>query len=240
MDKIAFLSDCHLSAKRPHIVRQFAQCMRTFESSGVIAVYILGDMFDTWIGDDDPAYSLEPALEALKSLSKKIPVYFLRGNRDFLVAETTFKQRTGCSLLPDITVIQHGVRIVLLHGEQICTRDRGYQIYRSIARHPLTTYLISQLSLGIRLRIAKALAASSSRSKQRKTLKTMDVVQNEVEHLLQKNRASILIHGHTHRPGVHDFKIGERCFRRFVLGAWLTSGQYLVLNKGGDFSVQQV
>ena len=241
MNKIIFLSDCHLSAKRPHIVEKFTQCIRSFETGSVATVYILGDMFDSWIGDDDPAYSLEPSLEALKSLAKKIPVYFLRGNRDFLVAKSTFKQRTGCTVLPDTVAIQHnGMRIVLLHGEQICTRDRSYQIYRSIIRHPFVIYIASKLSLGIRARIAKALATMSSKSKLRKTEKTMDIVQNEVERLLQKNRASVLIHGHTHRPGVHQFKIGGHCFRRFVLGDWLTSSQYLVLSEDGEFSVQQV
>lgn len=214
---VLFASDVHLSASRPARVAAFEQflagpCQRATH------LYLLGDVFDAWLGDDDtrdPHPRIEAALARLTACG--VNVGFAHGNHDFLVGEA-FMQRTGCTLLPQPTTIQvHGVRALLLHGDQLCTRDRAYQQWRTHFTNPDNQQQFLALPFEHRLARASALKLESSQHKALKAEDIMDVTPAAVSDLLDRHGATCLIHGHTHRPDRHELGGGRV---RLVLGDW--------------------
>jgi UDP-2,3-diacylglucosamine hydrolase len=226
MPQTLFVSDLHLDQKRPHIIAAF--CRFLHECSSADALYILGDLFECWIGDDDPAIGLEPAINAIRELSNSgVPVYFIHGNRDFLIGKR-FAKQTQCKILAEETVLDlYGTPTLIMHGDTLCTDDIAYQKYRAKARNPWIQKPLLMLSVQRRLKIAEGLRNKSKSATQKKPEYIMDVNQLTVEQVMQKHNVNHLIHGHTHRPAEHEFNLGGNSYRRIVLGDWYEHGSVL-------------
>lgn len=233
---IAFISDLHLSPQRPATLQLFDDFMR---QSGKLLheIYILGDLFDYWIGDDAAQQLGYGAVEeTLKStVEQDTRIYFMRGNRDFLVGDA-FAARTGISLLEDGTVIDlDGEKILLMHGDLLCTDDIEYQKMREQFHAPGWQADFLGLSLDERLAEAQRIRELSNDAKQEKAEDIMDVNPQAVENTLREAGVSTLIHGHTHRPYVHSLDIDGQEARRYVLGDWGPDRSVLYYNQGKFF-----
>ena len=226
MPKTLFVSDLHLDNKRPHIVAAFCRFLN--EISDTDALYILGDLFEFWIGDDDPALGLKPVIETLSKLSTSgVPIYFIHGNRDFLIGKT-FASNTNCKILPEETIIDlYGTPTLIMHGDTLCTDDIAYQKYRAKARNKWIQKTLLMLSVKQRLKIAERLRDKSISAIQGKRPEIMDVNQKAVEQLMQTHNVQHLIHGHTHRPAIHNFTVNNNDYKRIVLGDWYEQGSVL-------------
>jgi UDP-2,3-diacylglucosamine hydrolase len=222
-----FISDLHLDASQPGIAAQFLQLLNNTDSS-VDALYVLGDLFEAWIGDDDNNPFHQQIIHALKAATDRgLPIYFLPGNRDFLIGEK-FLRETGCQLLADETLIDlYHTPVLLMHGDTLCTRDTAYLRSRKILRHPFTRKLFLLLPLMIRKKIADNMRAASMKHTSSATTDIMDVTKEAVDAVLKKHQAHFLIHGHTHIPGTHHSTIGDQPVVRMVLPAWHTKGSVL-------------
>lgn len=222
-----FISDLHLDPARPHIT---AACFEFLKSNahGTDAIYILGDLFELWIGDDDDDPFAAACVAALRAATRHTPIFLLHGNRDFLLS-TEFAERTGVRLLPDPTVINlYGKATVLTHGDALCTADRAYQALRAMVRSPL--WQRDQLAKPIDARRAfgAALRAQSQAANANKAEYIMDVDEHAVRAILLSHNVRRIIHGHTHRPGVHRLQVAEDTVaERCVLGDWSTYGWLL-------------
>lgn len=226
-----FISDLHLSSKRPETSELFLRFLKE-EAKNIDALYILGDFFEVWIGDDTPNVHDNQMIEALREFSKTCPVYFMCGNRDFLISRD-FERKSGATLLPDPSVIElYGKPIVLAHGDALCSLDARYQRFRKFVRHPWVKKLFLKLPLSIRHHIANAIRHSSSRPKSKSTTTKkqwqFDVALKDVYQALRKFHSHVLIHGHTHVPKIHDFILNDQPAKRIVLGEWTNTGSVLV------------
>ena len=236
MTQTLFVSDLHLDQKRPHIIAAFCNFLdKLKDNSGTDALYILGDLFEYWIGDDDPAIGLESVIDSIRQLRKaSIPVYFIHGNRDFLIGKG-FAKQTHCNILQEETVIDlYGTPTLIMHGDTLCTDDIAYQKYRAKARNPFIQKPLLMLSVKQRLKIAERLRNKSKSATQEKTEEIMDVNQQTVEQVMQKHNVRCLIHGHTHRPAEHKFTLNGTTYKRFVLGDWYEQGSVLYCNQDGN------
>jgi len=228
-----FISDLHLDAARPEIGDELIRFL-TKEACKADALFILGDLFESWIGDDHP----EPAYHAVKLALGKCgkagtPVYLMHGNRDFMLSET-FAAETGCTLLPDPTRIDlYGTPTLLMHGDSLCTDDDEYQQIRARVRDPAWQQQARTLAVDKRLEIAAQARELSAQAKQGKQETIMDVNQDEVLRVIEEHQVDLLIHGHTHRPGSHSLDAGKRKVTRIVLGDWYTTGSVLVADARG-------
>ena len=228
-----FVSDLHLHPSRPAII----ECFLTFlqqQHGQTEALYILGDLFETWIGDDHPEPVYQPVKSALKAFSDAgTPVYLMHGNRDFLLSEQ-FAAETGCSLLPDPTRIElYGTRTVLMHGDSLCSDDSEYQRLRSRLRDPAWQQDILGRPVEQRLQMAQLARELSAQSKQGKDETIMDANQDAIRRAVEENHADLLIHGHTHRPGIHTFINNDKEITRIVLGDWYETGSVLAIDPRG-------
>jgi len=228
-----FISDLHLHPSRPAII----ECFLTFlkkQQSRAEALYILGDLFETWIGDDHPEAVYQPVKSALKAFSNAgTPVYLMHGNRDFLLG-AQFATETGCSLLPDPSRIDlYGTTTVLMHGDSLCSDDKDYQHFRRKVRDPAWQQHIIGLPVEQRLQMARQALELSAQSKQGKDETIMDANQDAVRRTVEENQADLLIHGHTHRPGIHSFRNNGREITRIVLGDWYETGSVLAIDPQG-------
>ena len=198
------------------------------------ALYILGDLFEAWIGDDHP----EPAYQTVKTAIRRCgdagtPVYLMHGNRDFMIGKQ-FIEETGCTLLTDPTRLDlYGIPTLLMHGDTLCTDDREYQALRSKVRDPDWQQQAGRLPVDERLALAQQARELSTLSKQGKEEYIMDVNQEEVRRVAEQHRVSLIIHGHTHRPGTHTFHADNSKVTRIVLGDWYQTGSVLVVDKQG-------
>lgn len=231
-----FISDIHLSGHDSALQNLFLDFLQgpALEAE---KLFILGDLFDVWVGDDlDPPFHEQICL-ALKQLSDKgIPLYFMAGNRDFLL-EKQFLRKANIQKLSDPTMIDlYGKRTLLTHGDKLCTQDVAYQRYRRIAQHPLTRFLFLKLPKSIRTNIARKLRLKSQHYQKHQTLTILDVTQEAVDKMILRFSADQLIHGHVHRPKFHDFKIQGKSLKRFVLGDWHTSAS-LIISTPTDISL---
>lgn len=225
---IFFISDLHLDENRPDITAIFRKLL-THEVRRAKALYILGDFFESWIGDDDNSEFNQLVERELSLLTRTgFPVYIMHGNRDFLIGKA-FLKRTGCKLLSDEHVVTIGdKRILLMHGDTLCTQDIPYQAFRKKSRN----WFFQKLFLVKSLEKRRAIAANI-RNKSRSYTSTaaesiMDVTQAEVERVMNKHQVQILIHGHTHRPNVHEFQLNHLPAKRFVLAPWHEHGSVLI------------
>lgn len=221
--RILFISDLHLYSKRPDLIRALLVFLEQ-KAAHADQLYILGDLFEAWIGDDCITPDIEPVIAALKHLSDAgTAVFFQHGNRDFLVGKR-FSELTGATLLADSHLLElPSGKALLMHGDQLCTDDIEYQQLRTLVRNPAWQADILSKSVDERLLLAKQLRDGSKTSTQNKSMDIMDVNADTVSSALQQADATILIHGHTHRPAIHTLD-GDK--RRIVLGDWDSLGWY--------------
>jgi UDP-2,3-diacylglucosamine hydrolase len=223
-----FVSDLHLSAQRPVMVAAFSRLLRT-EARTATQLYILGDLFDYWIGDDDLADPLHAAVAAeLTALTASgCESYFMPGNRDFLLG-SRFAQAAGLSILPDPTRVELAGRpTLLLHGDTLCLDDIDYLAFRAQVHDPAWQRQFLSQPLEQRRAAALQLRADSASSQQHKSAEIMDVAPRAVEQAFREYRCTRIIHGHTHRPARHEYRVdGELC-ERWVLADWYQRGSYL-------------
>jgi UDP-2,3-diacylglucosamine hydrolase len=231
---ILFISDLHLSLEKPEITRRFLDFLAN-RATKAQAVYILGDLFDAWIGDDDFTPPNNKIRAQLKQLTDSgTQVYLQQGNRDFLL-NTRFAQDTGISLLPDYTVIDlYGTPTLLTHGDLLCSDDLAYQAFRVKSRSPEWQQNVLTKPLLLRLLAARWYRLRSFFHKRKKSQDIMDVNQDTVTKIMHQYGTLRLIHGHTHRPAIHDFEINGKTAQRFVLAAWTKeAGDVLCWNNAG-------
>ncbi|HEI8867475.1 TPA: UDP-2,3-diacylglucosamine diphosphatase [Serratia odorifera] len=219
-----FIADLHLCAQEPAITAGFLRFLQQ-EAVQADALYILGDLFEAWIGDDDPEPLHAEIAAALKALQQAgVPCYFIHGNRDFLLGKR-FANASGMTLLPEQQVLElYGRRILILHGDTLCTDDQPYQKFRRRVHNPLIQKLFLAMPLRWRLKIAANMRARSQQSNQHKSLDIMDVNPQAVEQAMVQHRVRWMIHGHTHRPAVHSLQLANGEAQRVVLGAWHHQG----------------
>lgn len=225
-----FISDLHLDSSRPEITQlflAFLQRARTAE-----ALYILGDLFEAWIGDDDDSDVALSVRQGLRGLTDHgTPVYLMHGNRDFLLG-TAFEQDTGAMLLADPTVIDlYGQPTLLMHGDLLCTDDHAYQQFRVQVHDPAWQQAVLSKPLSERRQLAVSLRGESQQANADKQTELMDVNQTAVEAAMRGHGVRRLIHGHTHRPGVHDFELDGLAVQRIVLGDWYDQGSMLYCDR---------
>jgi UDP-2,3-diacylglucosamine hydrolase len=225
--KTLLISDLHLDPSAPGIARQFVDFLRG-EARAARALYILGDLFEAWLGDDDPDPAARAIVAELRALhDARVPTYFMHGNRDFLIG-ARFAAETGCTLLEDGTVVDlHGERVLLMHGDALCTADTSYQRLRRILRNPLTLFMLRHLGLESRRKLGRKLRTGSQMHVGATAAAIMDVTPSEVVDSLRHARVNTLVHGHTHRPAIHSLEVDGRPARRIVLGDWYTQGSVL-------------
>lgn len=225
---ILLISDLHLHEQRPDIYRAF---FRFLEEKAVQAdaLYILGDFFEVWIGDDAMTNFQRDVAAALKRLADRgTRIYLMHGNRDFLIGRE-FCRQAGCSLLNDPALLErNGERILLMHGDSLCTDDREYQRMKRLLRNPLSLFILRNLPLKTRRKLAGDLRTQSQNRTRMKAADITDVNDTAVERAMQRFGVRTLIHGHTHRPAIHQLPQG----RRVVLGDWDSKGWYVQLEKG--------
>ena len=236
---IAFISDLHLTPQHVDSTAWFAQFMSTAKGH-FSQIYILGDLFEYWVGDDAAdAIGQKSVLKLIQQVSDTgVELYFIHGNRDFLVGQQ-FESETGCQILPDPSVITLGDEQVLLsHGDILCTDDVGHQSKRAQMTTSKWKFAFLDKPIDERIDTAMNMRQTSEKNKQQKSMEIMDVNQASVEALMQKHQVLTLIHGHTHRPAVHDFTIEGKPARRFVLGDWYTQKSMLIY-ENGSFALRQ-
>jgi UDP-2,3-diacylglucosamine hydrolase len=234
---VLFVSDLHLAEERPQAAAAFRDFLRG-PAREASAVYILGDLFEYWIGDDEPAAFNRGILDALaETADAGTALHFLHGNRDFLVGRRAAR-RSRLHLLTDPTLVElFGVPTLLMHGDTLCTDDIAYQTARARWRRPAVIAAFLALPLFARRRIAQRLRDVSERTKAGASPTIMDVNVGAVEQALRIHGYPRLIHGHTHRPATHVHHVdGQRC-ERIVLGDWYESGSYLRVDSGGTAMV---
>jgi UDP-2,3-diacylglucosamine hydrolase len=215
-----FISDLHLDTTRPQNIHAFLRFLQV-EARSATALYILGDLFEAWVGDDDDDPGWTPVMDALAALSASgTACHVMHGNRDFLIGER-FAQRTGARLLPDHEVVNlWGQRVLLMHGDLLCTDDTTYMESRTTLRDPAWQQAFLARPLDERRAIAKAVRERSRTETAAKPEDIMDVNQKTVATTMREHDVHMLLHGHTHRPQVHHFELGGDAATRIVLGAW--------------------
>ena len=228
-----FISDLHLEADRPDIAAQFLEFLEA-EARDAEALYILGDLFEAWVGDDDPNPHYAECKQAIRALADSgVPVFFMHGNRDFLIGEG-FATDTGASILADPTLLDlFGTSVLLSHGDALCTDDIEYQQVRVMTRDPDWQAMMLARPLDERIAIARQAREESTARGQAVDMAIMDVNQGAVEQALRDSGADILLHGHTHRPNVHEIDLGDRFAKRIVLGDWYEQGSYVRWDDNG-------
>lgn len=215
-----FISDLHLDSARPAITDLLLNFLEQ-PARQAEALYILGDLFEAWIGDDDAAEPGQTVAAALRALTDSgVPAYFLHGNRDFLLG-ARFAAASGIQLLPESVIIQlAGNPVLLLHGDTLCIDDVEYQAFRAQVRHPAWQAQILALPLAQRRALAGQLRETSRQAAQQKAADITDVNPAEVERVMRAQGVQHLIHGHTHRPAIHEWLLDGQPARRAVLGDW--------------------
>ncbi|MBN1240332.1 MAG: UDP-2,3-diacylglucosamine diphosphatase [Gammaproteobacteria bacterium] len=230
---LLFTSDLHLEGSRPETTERFVEFVRE-RARHADALYILGDLFEAWIGDDDTDPRLKPVIEALKSLHRAgVPCAIMHGNRDFLIGRR-FAAATGCRLLGDYeTIDAFGQRVLLTHGDLLCTDDSRYQSLRAMLRDPDWQRDFLGKPLGERRTVAEELRGVSRSETASKPEDIMDVNPAAVEAAMRRFDVRHLLHGHTHRPAVHDLTVEGGAAKRIVLGAWHQQGWFVRWDEHG-------
>lgn len=219
-----FIADLHLHPEEPAITAGFLRFLRG-EARSADALYILGDLFEAWIGDDDPQPLHQQIAHEIRALVESgVPCYFIHGNRDFLLGKR-FARESGMLLLPEEQRLElYGRPVLILHGDTLCTDDAGYQAFRAKVHQPWLQTLFLALPLFIRHRIAAKMRDGSKIANSDKSMEIMDVNPQAVVAAMEKHHVQWLIHGHTHRPAVHALTANDQPAFRVVLGAWHSEG----------------
>ena len=226
---VLFISDLHLAPERPEVTRAFLSFLSE-PAREASALYILGDLFEAWIGDDDPSDLAAQVQDALGQLSSSgVGLFVQHGNRDFLLGKR-FARRCGATLIDDEHIVDYrGQRALLVHGDTLCTDDLDYQRFRRKARNPLYKWCLRHLPLKRRQKLAAEWRAKSMAANSNKASEIMDVNGDAVVEVMARHSVNLLIHGHTHRPNRHQLDNGER----IVLGDWHDLGWVLEMDSDG-------
>ena len=231
---VVFASDVHLAPERPDISKRFFSFLEK-QAGRVDALYLLGDLFEAWVGDDDDDEFAELVKKNLRALSDSgVAVYLMHGNRDFLIGKQ-FAAASGCQLIDDPARLElYGETLLLSHGDALCTDDLEYQEFRKEVRDPQWQEQFLRKSLAERRDFARQARDASTQHQQQQSVEIGDVNQQAVETLIAEQQVSLLLHGHTHRPAVHDFKLSNGTdARRIVLGAWYEQGSMVRWDENG-------
>lgn len=222
-----FIADLHLSEDRPDISACFFRFLET-DAINAEKLYILGDLFEAWVGDDDDSDFVADIAQALVKLSNTgTLIYYIHGNRDFLIG-ARFAKKSHMILLPEVTLIDlYGQPVVIMHGDTLCTRDIAYQKFRKKSRTWWWQGIIKSLPLKMRKKIAADYRKKSAAATAVKSQEIMDVTPEEVVICLTDYKSQLLIHGHTHRPAVHELMANNKGAQRIVLGDWYEQGAWL-------------
>ncbi|HIC8915320.1 TPA: UDP-2,3-diacylglucosamine diphosphatase [Enterobacter roggenkampii] len=228
-----FIADLHLQTEEPAITAGFLRFLRG-EAKSADALYILGDLFEAWIGDDDPNPLHREMAAAIHALvDSGVPCYFIHGNRDFLIGKR-YARESGMTLLPEEQVLDlYGRKVLIMHGDTLCTDDTGYLAFRAKVHTPWIQKVFLALPLFIRNRIAVRMRAGSKAANSSKSMTIMDVNPQAVVRVMEKHDVQWLIHGHTHRPDVHSLIANGQPAHRVVLGAWHTEGSMVKVTPEG-------
>lgn len=220
LSKTWFISDLHLDATHPEIISQFKSLLISADAS-IDAIYILGDLFEVWIGDDEQSALHTEITQQLKNTaSRGTKIYVMRGNRDFLLG-SKFLAASGCTFLSDEEKINlYGTPVLLMHGDTLCTQDVSYQRARKFMHNKILQSIFLFLPISFRKKIAAAARKASTEHTGSTEDYMMDVTQSEVERVMQAHDVNFLIHGHTHRPAIHTFTNDDHEKSRIVLPAW--------------------
>lgn len=233
MTQTLFISDLHLDDHHPQSAEIFFNFVRTYALTAQ-TIYILGDFFEVWVGDDEQSEFIERIKTSLQTLTKQgIKVYLMGGNRDFLLGKR-FAQQTGCTLLADFTPINlYGSNVLLCHGDGLCTNDERHMIFRKYSHNKILKFLFLLLPLILRKKIGNRLRQNSKQHTKTLSIKTMDVTNSAVHHEIRHHKANFIVHGHTHRPTAVDFKVDNLDCQRIVLGSWERQGCFLRWHDNG-------
>jgi len=222
-----FIADLHLAENRPDITACFLSFMKN-DAIKAEQLYILGDLFEVWFGDDYKTELTQSVINAIQMLTNTgTPVYFIHGNRDFLLGKNYAKQ-ANMVLLPEKHLIElYGEKILLMHGDSLCTHEVDYQKFRKKSRSWWWQGFMTNLPLWLRKRIADNYREKSKQAQQVKSLDIMDVTGSEVVRDLETYDCQLMIHGHTHRPNIHELSANNKAAQRIVLGDWYEQGAWL-------------
>ncbi len=235
MSETIFIADLHLSDDTPDLNALLLHALAQWQGKAD-ALYILGDLFEAWLGDDILSQTAQEVAAALNAFSQTAPVYFICGNRDFLLGKR-YAALAGMTLLPEQQVVLlYGQRYLISHGDEMCTADTDYQRFRRIMRHPWVQRVLLALPQGRRQRLAaKMRAASQAKKQQMGRTPISDVTESGVQTALAHfSQADAMIHGHTHRPAVHEHLVQGRTVKRYVLPDWYAGqGGYLSVSPDG-------
>lgn len=242
MNHTLFISDLHLEPERPDITQAFLHFLR---HDAILAdkVYVLGDLFEAWIGYDHQQIFNQTIAEAIRDLvDRGVSVFLMRGNRDFLL-DDRFAQVAKCQWLSDPSVIQlYGKPVILTHGDALCTQDRKHQMFRKLTQNPRYHPFFLKLPLSWRDKIGRFLRRSSRQHTQTLSDQAMDVTESAVLALMRKHEVPLMIHGHTHRPAVHSLDMGEltgQTAQRIVLGDWESGKSVLIYYENGHYELRK-
>ncbi len=227
-----FISDLHLDDDRPETTDLLLKFLH-HEASEADALYILGDLFEVWLGDDMGSRCATQVTEALSSLAEMgVSCYFMHGNRDFLLGEA-YAQRNGLTLLPEEYVADlYGDQVLLMHGDSLCTEDIAYQQFRTQVRNPVWQDDFLSKPPRERINVAQEAREASARHKSGVGMTIMDVSPTEVIRAFERHGVHRMIHGHTHRPAIHDLEVNGQPAQRIVLGDWSVKSSVLRVAPG--------
>lgn len=219
MSRTLFISDLHLSPDLPRVTQGFFRYLE--HARGAEALYVLGDLFEVWVGDDNLDDFNTAVIAAFRALSDSgTRLFFVHGNRDFLLGQG-FAEASGGTLLPESQLIDaNGQRLLLMHGDQLCTRDEKFMAFRAQSRDPAWQQMMLEKPLDQRLMIAGMWRMQSKAMNSNKPENIMDVTPEDVVRVMQEAGVATLLHGHTHRPAAHELMVGDQPARRVVLGDW--------------------
>lgn len=230
---ILLISDLHLEDERPDITRAFLHFLEN-RARQAEALYILGDFFEVWVGDDGMSAFQHDIARALRELSDAgTRLYLMHGNRDFLIGRA-FCREAGCTLLKDPSIVHfNGEPVLLMHGDSLCTLDVGYMKLRRLLRNPIGLFILRHLPLSTRRKLARKLRSESRAQTRMKAREIIDVTPDEVPRIMAKHGVRTLVHGHTHRPAEHTLEVNGESARRIVLGDWDSQGWALQIDQQG-------
>ena len=237
MSRTLFISDLHLAPERPEIIHLFERFLDE-QARHAAALYILGDLVEYWLGDDDEARGLSTAFNKIKNLGEHgVKVFLMHGNRDFLMGER-LARRLGCTLINDPCIVEYDQQpVLLMHGDTLCTDDVDYQKLRAYLRNPVWQQDFLNKPLAERIIMAKALREKSAQETSTKSADIMDVNAQAVTQAFSTHQSRLMIHGHTHRPNIHLHQINNQPATRIVLGDWYTHGSYLEFNGVDNYTL---
>lgn len=228
-----FIADLHLDPSDVQLLQLFHQFWRDYGRHAE-KVYILGDLFESWYGDDDDSeFANTVANELSQATASGTEVFLMSGNRDFLMGKR-FAHKTGCRYLPDLSLVDvYGRPVLLTHGDSLCTEDKLHQVYRKTLQ-PVMKFLAPYSPISLRRHVGNGLRKKSKQRTKRTAMDIMDVQPAAVEKVLQKYGADTLIHGHTHRGAIHELSVNGLPAKRIVLHTWHQQGNFLLYTPSGN------